>query len=485
MAAEPNLDAVIGTVLEGAYRVTRLMGEGGMGAVYEAVQLRLDKRVAVKLMARELAANHEALARFHREAQITSHLGHPNLVTVIDFGMAESGEPYLVMEYLEGEDLDHRLRRVGRMSVEATVRVVRQVASALNAAHDQGVVHRDLKPGNVFLSQIPGEPDFVKVLDFGISKMKAARTQLTRASVLIGTPNYMSPEQASGMVEEIDHRTDQWALGCIAWEMLLGRGPFVADDAGALFYQIINLNPQPLTPRVPGLPADVEPVLRRALSKQPAARFPSMRDFSRAFEAAAFGRSADATPAPVLVSVPSNATIGYSETRFQGTPAARTPPDLPRLEPSVREPVARAVRMARKPEADTLQTTDEPVRVALWNRIKPIHAIVAAAGVLLLLLVTFLLLRSGSAHKLPPASPVPSVVSPLPPSSVPALAAPESTGANPADGQPEAPRGKHSRRFDGVTSTKKPNPFGDPFESSSRPKPKPKSKAKKNLYEDL
>jgi hypothetical protein len=141
--------------------------------------------------------------------------------------------------------------------------------------------------------------------------------------------------------------------------------------------------------------------------------------------------------------------------------------------------------MARKPVADTLQTTDEPVRVALWNRIKPIHAIVAAAGVLLLLLVTFLLLRSGSAHKLPPASPVPSVVSPLPPSSVPALAAPESTGANPADGQPEAPRGKHSRRFDGVTSTKKPNPFGDPFESSSRPKPKPKSKAKKNLYEDL
>jgi serine/threonine-protein kinase len=285
------------------------------------------------------------------------------------------------------------------------------------------------------------------------------------------------------MVEEIDHRTDQWALGCIAWEMLLGRGPFVADDAGALFYQIINLNPQPLAPRVPGLPADVEPVLRRALNKQPAARFPSMRDLSRAFEAAAFGRSADATPAPVLVSIPSNATIGYSETRFQGTPAARTPPDLPRLESSVRDPVAQVVRMARKPEPDTLQTTDEPVRVALWNHIKPIHAIVAAAGVLVLLLMTFLLLRSGSAHKLPPASPVPSVVSPLPPSPVPAIAAPESTGANPADGQPEAPRGKRPKRLDGVTSTKKPNPFGDSFESS--PRPKPKSKAKKNLYEDL
>ena len=207
------MDALVGSVLEGAYRITRLIGEGGMGAVYEAVQLRLNKRVAVKLMARDLAANREALARFHREAEITSHLGHPHLVTVLDFGQAESGEPYLVMEYLEGEDLEHRLRRVGRMPIEAVVHVVRQVASALGAAHDQGVVHRDLKPGNVFLLQIPGEPDFVKVLDFGISKMKAARTQLTNASAVMGTPNYMSPEQATGMVEEIDHHVDQWALG--------------------------------------------------------------------------------------------------------------------------------------------------------------------------------------------------------------------------------------------------------------------------------
>ena len=228
---ETNL---VGVVLEGAYRITRLLGEGGMGAVYEGVQLRLNKRVAIKLMARDLASNREALARFHREAEITSHLGHPHLVTVFDFGQAESGEPYLVMEYLEGEDLDHRLRRVGRLPIETTVHVIRQVASALNAAHDQGVVHRDLKPGNVFLVQIPGEPDFVKVLDFGISKMKAARTQLTSASAVMGTPNYMSPEQATGMIDDIDHRADQWALACIAWEMLLGRCPFVADEAAAL-----------------------------------------------------------------------------------------------------------------------------------------------------------------------------------------------------------------------------------------------------------
>jgi hypothetical protein len=177
----------------------------------------------------------------------------------------------------------------------------------------------------------------------------------------------------------------------------------------------------------------------------------------------------------------SNATIGYSETRVQGTPAARTPPDLPRLEPSVQDPVVQVERIARKSEDDTLQPIDDPVHVALWNRFKPIHAVVAAVGVFLLSLVMLLLLRSGPAHKPPSASPVPLLVSPLPPSPAPAIAAPEPTVADPADGQPEEPRGEHSKRPAGVTSTKRPNPFGDPFEASPRPRPK----AKKKLYEDL
>ncbi|HJX52973.1 MAG TPA: serine/threonine-protein kinase [Polyangia bacterium] len=436
MPPEPRMDALVGTVLEGAYRITRLIGEGGMGAVYEAVQLRLNKRVAIKLMARDLAANREALARFHREAEITSHLGHPHLVNVVDFGQAESGEPYLVMEYLEGEDLDHRLRRVGRMPIEAASHVVKQVASALSAAHGQGVVHRDLKPGNVFLVQIPGEPDFVKVLDFGISKMKAARKQLTNASAVMGTPNYMSPEQATGVVEEIDHHADQWALACIAWEMLLGRGPFVADDVAAILYQIINLDPHPLAPRVPGLPPAVERALRRALSKRPAERFSSMREFSRAFEAAAFGRPADATPTPVLVSpaTPSGATIAYGKTPAPATPA--------------RPPAAPAPRDERKPNADLSQTIDDAIDVLPRNRIKPIHAIVAAAGVLLLL-GAFLLFRSGPAPKpAPVAAPKPTpppatiarlapgpTVTPLPdPAPPPAAAVPEPAPLPPARG---------------------------------------------------
>ena len=286
-------------MLENAYRLTRLIGEGGMGAVYEAVHLRLNKRVAIKLLASELSTNSEALARFHREAQITSHLGHPHLVNVSDFGVAATGEPYIVMEYLNGEDLEHRIAREGKLPINVVLHIVKQAASALNAAHAQGVVHRDLKPANLFLMQVQGEPDFVKILDFGVSKMKAARTKLTRASAVIGTPNYMSPEQAMGLVDEIDHRADQWALACIGWEMLSGRPPFNAEDMNALFYQITNLEPQPLAKRVPGLPEEVEQVLRRALSKKSTDRYDNIREFNREMEVAVMGFASDPTPSPV------------------------------------------------------------------------------------------------------------------------------------------------------------------------------------------
>src|ERR1019366_9287577 len=159
---------------------------------------------------------------------VASRLGHPNLVNILDFGSSADGQPYLVMEFLEGEDLDRRIHRSGAMPLPSAIRISRQVAAAVSAVHAKGIVHRDLKPANIFLVQVPGEPDFVKVLDFGVSKIKAARTKLTDASTVIGTPEYMTPEQASGSGEEIDHRADQWALACIVWEMLSGRTPFTA-----------------------------------------------------------------------------------------------------------------------------------------------------------------------------------------------------------------------------------------------------------------
>jgi serine/threonine-protein kinase len=281
---------LVGTVLGGAYRVVRLIGEGAMGGIYEARQLRLDKRVAIKVMARELAANADSLLRFHREAEVTSRLGHPHIITVFDFGTSPLGEPYLVMEYLEGEDLASRIRRRKSLPLATAVRIVRQVASALAETHAKGIVHRDLKPANVFLLRVKGEGDFAKVLDFGISKVRAASTALTGASTLMGTPMYMAPEQAEGRVEEMDHRTDQWALACIAYEMLGGRGPFVGDDVSAILYQVVHKEPPSLGEVKPPLPPLVEQVIRKALSKRQNDRFQSVTTFARSLEAAASGQ---------------------------------------------------------------------------------------------------------------------------------------------------------------------------------------------------
>jgi serine/threonine-protein kinase len=293
---EHSARAQVGTVLEGAYRLTRLLGEGGMGAVYEAVHIRLDKKVAVKVMARELAGSGEALARFRREVQVTSKLAHPHIVHVSDFGTAPGGEPFLVMEYLEGEDLADRLIRVGRLPLAATVSIVNQVGSALAATHAKGIVHRDLKPENIFLLSVEGVSDFVKVVDFGISKVRTSDEKLTRASVMMGTPAYMAPEQATGRVDDIDHRTDQWALACIAWELLGGDEPFIAKDTPTLLYSIVHKDPPPLV--APGVPPDVEAVLRRALSKRQGDRYPTISAFARAFSSAT-------TPRPVPVAEPS------------------------------------------------------------------------------------------------------------------------------------------------------------------------------------
>jgi len=238
----------IGTVLGGAYRLTRVIGLGGMGGVYEAVHKGSGKRVAVKVMSRELAAHPEGLARFRREVKLTSELEHPHIVAVVDSGTSPSGEPYLVMEYLEGEDLDQLLARERRLPGTVAVAIVKQLASALAVAHAAGIVHRDLKPANVFLLRTPDAAVFVKVVDFGISKsLKSSTTKLTRARTLVvGTPEYMAPEQAAGKVHEIDHRIDQWSLACIAWQMLSGQQPFSNPDVNALLYQVMYQDPTPL-----------------------------------------------------------------------------------------------------------------------------------------------------------------------------------------------------------------------------------------------
>jgi serine/threonine-protein kinase len=275
-----------GVVLDGAYQLVRAVSQGGMSTVFEAIQLKLQRRVAVKVMSAELAADPEALARFRREVKIASKLTHPHIVQLLDFGFTPSGQAYLVTEYLEGEDLEERLFRVGRLPLPATAALVKQLASGLAAMHAKGVVHRDLKPGNVVLVALEGGAEFVKIVDFGISKLRPA-TQLTKPATVLGTPEYMSPEQATGRTADVDHRTDQWALGATIWRTLSGQPPFSGGSVEDLLSRIVHEEPPPLLDSAPHLTIEVDRVLRRALSRRPSDRFATVAAFARAFQAAA------------------------------------------------------------------------------------------------------------------------------------------------------------------------------------------------------
>jgi eukaryotic-like serine/threonine-protein kinase len=277
----------VGSVIDGAYRLTRLISQGSMGTVFEALHLRLQRRVAVKIMVPELTENVEAMARFKREVKVTSQLAHPNVVQLLDHGTTASGQPYLVTEFLEGEDLEQRLLRSPPLLLTTVLPLLRQVVSALAAIHAKGIVHRDLKPANVLLVPMAGEADFVKVVDFGISKVSASTTKLTKTATMIGTPEYMSPEQAMGRVDEVDHRSDQWALACMAWRMLSGRPPFRGEHLNDLINRLVQDEPPRLREIAPHVTPQVEKVLRRALAKRQSQRFPTVMAFLRAFEAAA------------------------------------------------------------------------------------------------------------------------------------------------------------------------------------------------------
>ena len=212
-----------------------------MGEVFEATHARLPGRYAVKFLLPELTGHREAFARFCREAEVMSELRHPNVVQIFDFNTTPDGRPYFVMEFLEGRDLETRLNDEGPLPLPFAVRVVDAVASALAAAHAHGIVHRDLKPANIFLVTVDGQPDeLIKVLDFGISKVRAAGTLLSTPSDVLGTPPYMSPEQARGATHLIDGRTDQFALGAITYRMLTGHDPFTGNDIASLLYQVVH-----------------------------------------------------------------------------------------------------------------------------------------------------------------------------------------------------------------------------------------------------
>jgi len=281
-----SADLLIGKVLGGAYKVGRLIGRGGMGSVYEASHVRLPKRYAVKLLQRSLTDDKEAFARFQREAEIASSIGNRHIAEVVDFNFLPNGVPYMVMEYLEGEDLATRLRRVHRLPPRAALDLCGQVAAGLSAAHKRGVVHRDLKPENIFLCPTDEGDDFIKLLDFGISKIRGAQKTMTGDMMMLGTPAYMSPEQARGDVRRIDQRTDVYALGAVMYEVLTGRPAFEGENVYATLMKIANEMPEPIHEVVPEVPPALDDVVRQALTKEPSGRQPSATDFWKALKAA-------------------------------------------------------------------------------------------------------------------------------------------------------------------------------------------------------
>ncbi len=283
--AAPRADPLLGQTINGLYRIRRLLGRGGMGNVYEAVELPSRQRVAVKVMSQECAADTKAVDLFRREVEVTAGLArHPNIIQAFDFGVTKNGQPFLVMELLHGEDLDNRLRRSRGLPAATVLRVIQQTAAALAATHAKGIIHQDLKPANIFLHQADGEADSVKVLDFGISKICSTGHPVTSLEPVMGTPHYMSPEQALGQFDSIDGRTDQWSLACIAWEALSGRPPFLGSTIQSLLFQVVYESP---STRVPSrISPGIEGVLLKALSKRQEARFDSVLAFAEAVEEA-------------------------------------------------------------------------------------------------------------------------------------------------------------------------------------------------------
>jgi len=303
-AFDPLGDPLIGTVVDGRYEVLETLGEGGMGRVYRVRHASLGRDFALKALRADLAGDADLAARFVREAKAAASLRHPNVVQISDFGQLPHGAQYFVMELLSGHTLGEIIKAGGPVPAGKAVRIARQVAAGLGAAHAAGIVHRDMKPDNVFLvgasavepvdvgrsNAMLGERVDVRIVDFGAAKV-AGSGKVTRAGVVFGTPHYMSPEQASGGL--VDHRADVYALGIIMYEMFTGRVPFEADTYMGVLTQ--HMFVQPIPPSQINAAARelgaLEEVTLRCLEKKPEARYGSMEELSAAIDTAAVVRT--------------------------------------------------------------------------------------------------------------------------------------------------------------------------------------------------
>ena len=260
----------------GNYRILNKIGTGGMGAVYLAEHPLIGKRVALKVIHKELANNRDVVSRFFQEARAVNKIGNEHIVEIHDFGVTPEGDHFFIMEYLEGKTLASVLSREGALQVVRALHIGEQIAAALAAAHVAGIIHRDLKPDNIMLLARQGDLDFVKVLDFGLAKVFSAATAVkTAAGVLLGTPHYMSPEACESK-GDVDHRTDIYALGVLLFQMMTGVLPFDGESMGEVLVKQVTVLPPAPRGLNPAIPPSVEQILLRCLAKPVDARFATM-----------------------------------------------------------------------------------------------------------------------------------------------------------------------------------------------------------------
>ena len=317
-----DADPLLGRTLDERFTLRQLLGRGGMGCVYRALQLSMDREVAVKVLAPEMASSEESVQRFLNEARIASRLRHPNTVMVLDFGQTSDGLLYLAMELLQGRALGDILKSEGALSAERVARIVCQMCDSLEEAHAVGLAHRDLKPDNVFILEGSGHRDTVKVLDFGIARLDEGRdTRLTAPGTVLGTPIYMSPEQVRG--QTADARSDIYSLGVMMFELLTGAAPYERGSAVEVMVMHLTAPVPDVASALPDAPAELALLVQSMLSKDPAERPDSVREVREALEALSFdGRRAGTTPPP------SRSAPHLTQTVQPGAPAA--PPDTAR-----------------------------------------------------------------------------------------------------------------------------------------------------------
>jgi serine/threonine-protein kinase len=416
----PADDPLIGMVVSDRYRIMRKIGEGGMGAVYQAEHALIEKRIALKILFQDLTRRPDLVARFLQEAKSASRIGQENVIDISDFGQTADGLVYIAMEFLDGQDLGRLLKTERSMPWLRARPILMQITKALRAAHGHGIIHRDMKPENVYLISREGRADFVKVLDFGIAKVVSADEadgpRLTQTGMIFGTPEYMSPEQAQG--HPPDHRLDVYAVGCIMYQMLTGSVPFTADSFMGILTKHLVEAPVPPRQRRPDLaiPGDVEAICMRALEKDREKRWPDMDAFYRAL-----GAAGGVPFEPSNVFVPPTASLKY--------------PVLADANPLPRES---KTAISVSPPSGTFDD-ERPVRSedlpgGLGVRAK---LAIGIGAVLVGAIVFILALRSGNRH---PAATESSTLSPPTPAQAQTPAAPSPTApSTPIRALPAAP----------------------------------------------